>query len=354
VADDQDKSQQTEDASDKRIEDARKKGQVPTSKEPATAIAFLLLSSLAITGLGSWLVERMMQMMEVYLSASVTLDFTPQGIQKLLASLSLDIAALILPIAVPVMLLGVLLAFLVSGPVFTFETMKPKLEKVNPMKGFKRLFSTKSLAEFVKSILKLTMISSVCWVFVSDLLPAVLMATRKSSGDIAALMVSGSLDIIGVVAALFFAIALADVLYQRWEHSKSLRMSKKEVRDEHKDSEGDPQLKGKIRQIQMEQARNRMMSDVPHADVIITNPTHLAIALTYDELSPSAPKVVAMGKDKVAEQIRRIAREHDVPIRENKPLARSLFKVVKVGDEIPEDMFEAVAVILAEIYKERT
>ncbi|MDQ6974567.1 MAG: flagellar biosynthesis protein FlhB [Mariprofundaceae bacterium] len=355
MADDQDKSQQTEDASQKRIDDARQKGQVPTSKEPATAIAFLLISSLAVTGLGAWLASHMMNMMVVYLSGTVQLDTTPKGMQHLLASVAWDLAMMILPVAIPVMLVGMLVAFLVSGPVFTFETLKPKAEKVSPMKGFKRLFSTKSLAEFIKSILKLVIISSVCWVVLNNMLEITMMSSRKSVDDIAALLVSGSLKIAAVVAALFFVIALADVLYQRWEHTKSLKMSMKEVRDEHKESEGDPQLKGKIRQIQMEQSRNRMMQDVPKADVVITNPTHIAIALKYDELNPNAaPKVVAVGKDKVAEQIRRIARENDVPIRENKPLARSLFKVVKVGDEIPEEMFEAVAIILAEIYQART
>ena len=146
-------------------------------------------------------------------------------------------------------------------------------------------------------------------------------------------------------------IALADVFYQRWEHTKSLRMSQKEIRDEHKESEGDPHLKAKIRQVQQEMARNRMMADVPKADVIITNPTHIAIALKYDAAKGGAPRVLAKGKGKVAEAIRAKAREHGVPIRENKPLARSLFKYVKLGDEIPDHLYEAVAIILAEIFR---
>jgi len=353
VADDQDKSQQTEDATSKRIEDARKKGQVASSKEPSTALSFLLVASLAVTGLGAWIVTYFMDLMRDYLSGKVVLDTSPKGMQELLTSVVIDLAAMVLPLAVPVMLIGVLIAFLVTGPVFTFETMKPKFEKVSPMKGFKRLFSTKSLAEFVKSILKLVIITSVCWFVLVDLFPAVMMSPRQSVGEIAALMAQGSLKIAGIVAFLFFSIALADVIYQRWEHAKSLKMSQKEIRDENKESEGDPQLKGKIRQIQMEQARNRMMSDVPQADVVITNPTHIAVALKYDETGLSAPRVVASGKGKVAEKIREIAREHKIPIRENKPLARSLFRVVKVGEEIPEDLFEAVAVILAEIYRIR-
>jgi len=353
VAEEQDKSQQTEEATPKRIEDAKKKGQVASSKEPSTALSFLLIASLSVTGLGAWIVSYAMDLTRYYLSGKVILDATPKGMQELLASLAIDMAMMVLPVAVPVMLIGMLMSFLVTGPVFTFETMKPKFEKVSPMKGLKRLFSSKSLAEFIKSILKLVIISSVCWFVLMDLFPEVMASPRQSVGEIAKLLAQGSLQIAAIVAFLFFSIALADVIYQRWEHAKSLKMSQKEIRDENKESEGDPQLKGKIRQIQMEQARNRMMADVPKADVVITNPTHIAVALKYDETGASAPKVVASGKGKVAEKIREIAREHKIPIRENKPLARSLFKSVKVGEEIPEDLFEAVAVILAEIYRIR-
>jgi len=353
VAEEQDKSQQTEEATPKRIEDARKKGQVASSKEPSTALSFLLIASLSVTGLGAWIVSYAMDLTRDYLSGKVILDATPKGMQELLTALVIDMAMMVLPVAVPVMLIGMLISFLVTGPVFTFETMKPKFEKVSPMKGFKRLFSSKSLAEFIKSILKLVIISSVCWFVLMDLFPEVMASPRQSVGEIAKLLAQGSLQIAAIVAFLFFTIALADVIYQRWEHAKSLKMSQKEIRDENKESEGDPQLKGKIRQIQMEQARNRMMADVPKADVVITNPTHIAVALKYDETGVSAPKVVASGKGKIAEKIREIAREHKISIRENKPLARSLFKSVKVGEEIPEDLFEAVAVILAEIYRIR-
>lgn len=215
----------------------------------------------------------------------------------------------------------------------------------------KRLFSTRSLAEFVKSIVKLTVISVVCWIVVEDLFPHALRSTRQEPEAIVSLLVSGSMKIAALVAFVFFFIAMADVIYQRWEHAKSLKMSMKEIRDEHKESEGDPQLKAKIRQLQMEQARNRMMADVPKADVIITNPTHIAIALKYEHGAAGAPRMLAKGKGKVAEKIREIARESGIPIRENKPLARSLFKSVKIGEEIPEELFEAVAVILAEIYR---
>jgi len=351
MADEQDKSQQTEEASDKRIEDARKKGQVPSSKEPSTAISFLVLTLIVITGLGAWLIDSMMRMMTLHLSGKYHLDATGPGMQTLLISVSADLAKVILPVALPILLLGMLITFLVSGPVFTFETMQPKLEKISPLKGFKRLFSTKSLAEFIKSILKLVIVSVVCSTIVSSLYPDILHAALQTPEAIAALAVSGSEHIITLVAIIFGFMALADVLYQRWEHMKSMRMSKKEVRDEHKESEGDPQLKSKIRQIQMQQAQNRMMADVPNADVVITNPTRLAVALAYEPGSIGAPRVLAKGQGHIAAKIREIARENRIPLRENKPLARSLFKQVEIGDEIPEELFEAIAVILAEIFR---
>ncbi len=351
MADDKDKSQQTEEATPKRIEDARKKGQVPTSREPSTALSFLLLASLTVTGMGAWMVSTYMEMTRNYLSGAAKLIANPEGMQTLLIDVMANVAWLVLPVAVPIMLLGMLVVFLITGPVFTFETLKPKFEKVSPLKGLKRLFSTRSLAEFVKSIVKMCVIGVVCWVVVVDLFPHALSSTRQDPEAIGGLLVTGSMQIAALVAFVFFFIALADVIYQRWEHAKSLKMSQKDIRDEYKESEGDPQLKAKIRQVQMEQARNRMMSDVPKADVVITNPTHIAIALKYEAGALGAPRLLAKGKGKTAEKIREIARESDIPIRENKPLARSLFKSVNIGEEIPEELFEAVAIILAEIYR---
>jgi len=351
MSDEQDKSQQTEDASDKRLEDARNKGQVATSREPSTAIAFLILASLSVTGLGIWMAERAAQLFSGFLGGKVVVDMSAEGMQSLLIDLVIEVAFFVLPIALPMVLLGALAIFLVTGPVFTFEPLKPKLEKVSPMKGLGRLFSSRSVAEFIKSVSKLTMIALICWFVVSDLFVPALHSSRRSVGDIASLLAQGSLSMVGLVAVFYFVIALADVLYQRWEHARSMRMSMKEVRDEHKESEGDPQLKAKIRQIQMEQAQNRMMADVPKADVVITNPTHFAVALKYDAHGGGAPRVIAKGKDKIALKIKALAKESGVPVRENKLLARSLFKQVEIGHEIPEELFEAVAVILAEVFK---
>jgi len=351
MADEQDQSQKTEEATPKRLEDSRRKGQVPTSREPSTALAFLVLASLGLTGAGAYAINRIADLMRDCFSGKIIIQPNPSGMQNLLLQLFTDIAAIVLPIALPIMLLGMLATFLISGPVFSFETLKPKWEKINPAKGLKRLFSTRALSEFVKSLVKLCVISLACWLVMSDLLPYSLTAIRKDVGAIGRLAADGSMKLAGLVALIFFFVALLDVIYQRWEYAKSLRMAQKEIRDENKETEGDPLVKSRIRQIQMQQARLRMMADVPKADVVITNPTHIAVALSYKLGSQDPPKVLAKGRDKTAEKIKAIAKQNGVAIRENKELARSLFKSIKVGESIPEHLYEAVAIILAEIYR---
>jgi flagellar biosynthetic protein FlhB len=351
MSEEQDKSQQTEEPSDKKLTDARKKGQVPSSKEPSTAITFLVISLIAVTGMGAWLGEKLMAMMRYYLSGEAEFAATGDGMRQLMVAAGADVALIVLPIALPIMLLGALVTVMVSGPVFSFETLTPKFEKISPLKGLKRLFSIKSLAEFAKSILKLIVVGIASYVVITDLLPQIMHAALKGPEDIVSLMVNGSTKVTMLTAVIFTFIALADVLFQRFEHTKSMRMSKKEQRDEHKESEGDPQLKAKIRQIQTQQAQNRMMADVPKADVVITNPTRLAVALAYEPGIAGAPRVVARGQGFIAAKIRQIAAENNIPLRENKPLARSLFKQVRIGEEIPQELFEAVAVVLAEIFR---
>ncbi len=353
MAEEQDKSQKTEEATPKRLEEARKKGQVPSSREPSTAITFLTIASLGLTGAGAFAAERIGMLMHDFLGGHILFETTPQGMHNLVLRLTTDIAAIILPITLPALLFSILLTFLVSGPVFSFEPLKPKLEKINPAKGLSRIFSSRGISELGKSLVKFGVISLVSWTVMKGLLPAAVQAIHLDDKAIAMLAVEGCIRLAALVALAFFFIAVMDVLYQRWEYAKSLRMAQKELRDEHKEMEGDPQIKSRIRQIQMERARARMMADVPKADVIVTNPTHIAVALAYNPGVQSAPKVLAKGRGKVAEKIREIARQHDIAIREHKALARSLFKSVKVGDEIPAHLYEAVAIILAEIYSIR-
>ncbi len=351
MAEEQDKSQQTEEPTGKRLSDAREKGQVPNSKEPSTAISFLMIASLLVTGLGDWMFSHSRVLMEQFLSGQAAIEWTPQGMVDLLVLLAGQLALMVLPVAIPMVILGMLVTVMVTGPVFSLESLQPKFSKVNPIAGLGRLFSTKGLAELVKSVLKLLVISSICWYIVEDMLPLALESIRLGVADIGYIMAQGAVKIAAMVAFLFAGLALADVFYQRWEHTKSLKMSVKEIKDENKETEGDPQVKGKIKQLQREMAQRRMMEDVPKADVVITNPTHFAVALHYERGGTAAPVVLAKGADRLALRIREIALEHKIPIRENKPLARSLFAHVEIGQEIPEELFEAVAVILAEIYR---
>jgi len=351
MAEEQDKSQQTEEPTSKRTDDARKKGQVPQSREPSTAIAFMIAASLGISGIGAMAMNRLSALMHDYLGGTMSINSNPEGMQVLMFDVIANLVWIVLPISLPIILFGMLATFLISGPVFTFETLQPKLEKVSPLKGVARLFSTKALAEFVKSLLKIIVISLASITVISSLWEKSNGATERSPTAIAKLAAEGSLSIVAITALIFFLIAIVDVIYQRWEHSKSLRMSTKEITDEHKETEGDPQVKARIRRIQSEQARSRMMADVPNADVIITNPTHIAVALGYEPGNRGAPKVLAKGKGIIAQKIREIGRENHIPLQENRPLARSLFKYVKLGDEIPEHLYEAVAIILAEIFR---
>ncbi len=352
MAEEEDKSQQTEQASPKRLEDARKKGQVPSSKELSTAISFLVLASASVTGVGAWSGEHLMHMVRHYLTLNPGMfEADGHGIQSLLLAIGISMAEIFLPIVLPMLVLGVIASFAVSGPVFSFETLSPKLKKINPMSGIKRLFSTKGLAELVKSLVKLLVIFLASWITLESLMPQMLRAGNGNVRGIAALASDGIIELSVLVAMIFIPVAIADIFYQRWEHAKSMRMSKKEVRDESKDTEGDPQIKMKIRQIQQEKARNRMMADVPDADVIITNPTRISIALAYKPGQAAAPRVLAKGKGEIAKKIREIARQHHIPIRESQPLARSLFTAVGIGEEIPEHLYEAVAIILAEIFR---
>ena len=351
MAEDQDKSQQTEEATPKRLQDAREKGQVPQSREPSTAIAYLVGASLGITGVGAFCISTLAKMMRDFLSGRVHFDATGVGLQQLMILVGKILGMVLMPITLPILILGVLVNVMVTGPVFSLEPLKPTLDKLNPMQGLARMFSTKALSELVKSLLKIAVISLACSVVLVGLWPDTFRSMQTAPIDIGRLAAAGSLKLTGLAAMLFAAIALFDVFYQRWEHGKSMRMSQKEIRDEHKESEGDPHVKARIRRLQMEMSRNRMMADVPKADVVVTNPTHIAVALAYEPNSPGAPRVIAKGRGKIAEKIKQIARESRVPVQENKPLARSLYKHVKLGAEIPEHLYEAVAIILAEIFQ---
>ena len=338
------KHEKTEEPTQKRLEDAHKKGNVAKSQELSSW--FVLLGATLTVALFAYSSSEMLyldmrgfmhQLHDIPTDAGALLSLTQDLGKMFLLVLGLPI--------IMIMMLGVAGNMIQHAPVWTTEQIKPKWSKISPMSGLKRLFSSQSLMNFVKGIFKMTM--------VSILMGALLWPKRDKlntlvNSDIRVVLPT----IFELVLMLFIAtlsfmffLAAADYLYQRHKWYEKLRMSLKEIKDEHKQMEGDPHIKAKIRQLRQEKARQRMMANVPTASVVITNPTHYSIALKYEQ-GMAAPIVVAKGVDVLAMKIREIATVHDIPLVENPPLARTLYAQVEVDSEIPEEQYRAVAKII--------
>ncbi|GER65639.1 flagellar biosynthetic protein FlhB [Weizmannia acidilactici] len=342
--------EKTEKATPKKRQEARKKGQAAKSQDVITAISLLavfLFLSFGASSIGG----PMMELLHYSFTKYMLQDVTEQSIRKIFTEIVKQMAAMLLPIMGVAMLAGAIGSLAQTGILFTGEGLRPNLNKINPVAGLKRIFSIRALVELLKSILKMTVIGivvfAVLWMNISE----VSGLSFKSAG--AALQSVGHLTLsIGIIASIaLFALAILDYLYQRFDFEKNIRMSKQEIKEEFKTTEGDPLIKSKIRQRQREMAMRRMMQEVPNADVVITNPTHFAVCLQYDETKSDAPVVIAKGADFLAQKIKSIAKEHDIVMMENRPLARALYAEVEVGDAIPEQFFKAVAEILAYVYK---
>jgi flagellar biosynthetic protein FlhB len=277
----------------------------------------------------------------------ISLDAAPQ----MLLRAFIVIGGLLAPLFLIVMATGVAVNVGQVGFKITPRVAYPKFNRINPMTGMGRLFSPNSVVELVKSILKLGLVGVVVYAAIRGNLNTIYSLTQLPADALAPIVGKLLLHILMTAAITLVVLGLLDFFYQRYEHESSLKMTKEEVREESKEQEGDPRVKSKIREIMLKKSIQRMMKQIPQADVVITNPIHLAVALKYDRSRNAAPVVVAKGARKVAERIKEIAREHDVPIIENKPLARALFKAVEIGEEIPLDLYKAVAEILAYVYR---
>ena len=249
------------------------------------------------------------------------------------------------------MIMGIVASLMQSGFIFTGEPLKPDLKKLNPISGFKKIFSMRSVVDLIKNLTIVTLISVIAYKFVKNNYMQIMNYGSLKIEAILAAFGSLVIDIFFKIAIVMLIISIIDFAYQKYKHNKELKMSMQEIKEEYKQQEGDPLIKSKIRQKQREMASGRMMQDVPDATVVITNPTHLAIAIKYEQGEDGAPIVVAIGADNVAIKIKEIASENDIPIIENKPLARLIYKELEVGSEIPADMYQAVAEILALVYK---
>ncbi|MGH1406128.1 MAG: flagellar biosynthesis protein FlhB [Rhodomicrobiaceae bacterium] len=351
MPDEPDESEKTEDPSEKKLKDAFEKGNVVKSQE-VNSWFMLTAATLVILIFSNGMSTDLAQTLKSYLENAHTYTMEGRGGSVFLSSVMWAVfAAIAFPFLV--FIVAALAGNVVQhGLLFQTETMTPKLSKISPLAGFKRLFSMTSLVNFLKSLVKLTIVTLL---IVLVMWPSQDSLEVMVSMDLAALLPHVkvlSLKILGAVVALYSVVAIADYAYQRQQWWNKLKMTMQEVKDEYKQQEGDPIVKAKIRQIRMERGRKRMMAAVPEASVVITNPTHYAVALKYDKAMP-APVCVAKGVDALALKIREIAEEHEIPRVENRPLARALHSVVEIDQEIPPEHYKAVAEVIGFVMRQK-
>ena len=340
--------EKTEEPTAKRKADARKKGQVGRSQEISAAFV-LLAGFLAMKVLGSSIYEEIVNY-TVYIFGHLNQDMNTESVTQIFLGVMEVLARTALPIMLIIMIVGVAINIAQVGIAFTTEPLEFKLDNLNPITGFGRIFSKRSLVELVKSVLKIIIIGFFIYHYLAD---EVLQMPKLIYLDLHASMERISkiiMDLAFEICGVFLILAVLDFGYQKWQTLQDLKMSKEDVKEEMKQSEGDPQIKGKIRQKQRQMAMQRMMQEVPKADVIVTNPTHFAVALQYSA-GMRAPIVVAKGQDLVAQKIKAVAREAGVVIVENRPLARALYASVQIGDIVPQTLYKSVAEVLAYVYR---
>jgi flagellar biosynthetic protein FlhB len=342
--------EKTEKATPKKREDARKEGQVAVSREIPSLL--ILSSGLGIFFFaGAGMFSKLQELMQLIYQQLDTLDLHEASSEAMLIAVFQKIALLLAPLLIAIPIAGIVAHVAQFGFLFTTKSMAPKWDKLNPIKGLKKLFSIRSLAELIKSLVKIAIIGTVGYIVIRSEINTLPTLIFLSVSDIAASIGLVAMKLILYTCLILILLAGIDYAYQRWQYEKDLRMTKQEVKDEFKQREGDPKIKARIRSIQMEMSRRRMMDKVPEADVIITNPTHIAVALQFKPQEMPAPRVIAKGTDHLARRIKKLALEHDIPLVEDKPLARVLYKTVDLDGFIPTDLYRAVAEILAYVYR---
>ncbi len=350
MSDDQDQSQKTEEPTQKKLEDARKKGQVATSRELnntlmiSAATAFVALISPNLT---YDLSHTLIPFLEIPHEMSTGVS----DLQNLTSVLTKKLGMIMLLPALLFLGAALVSGLIQNGLVISTEPLKPKLEKVSIISGAKRIFSTKSIVEFVKGIFKIALIGAAAVLLLWPEAASIVQTTSVELVVTAVMLQDLTTKLLFGVAVLIVIISILDLLYQRFEHQKQLRMSRKDLMDEYKQTEGDPHVKARLKGLRAEKARQRMMAEVPNATVVVTNPTHFAVALFYDSNGKTAPRAVAKGVDSLAQRIRDVATEHQVPIVENPPLARALFASVELGEEIQPEHYKAVAEVIGYVMR---
>jgi len=342
--------EKTEKATPKKRQESRKKGQVAKSSEVPGAL--ILLSCICfLVMLGPFMEKQLLALVGDAFLNRLNMEVTDSNIYALFTHYVVQMLVLVAPVFVIVVVVAFAGYYVQIGWMFTLEPLQPKLEKLDPLKGAKNIFGMRSVVEFLKSSLKLVSVSIVVFTVLWSQKERMLDLAHLPVPDIFAFVTSLTVKLGIFIAVLLLILAIFDYMYQKYEYEKNLRMSKQDIKDEYKNVEGDPLIKAKIKERQRRMALMRMMQEVPKADVVITNPTHFAVALKYDSTKMDAPTVVAKGQDYLALRIRELAKENGVITMENKPLARALFERTDIGQSVPGDLFQAVAEVLAYVYR---
>ncbi|MFK7828940.1 MAG: flagellar biosynthesis protein FlhB [Congregibacter sp.] len=352
MAEEQAGQERTEEPTERRLQESRKKGQVPRSKELNVMLS-LLFAVGGLWTLGGTLVDQMFLVTVTGFSVDREILFNAELIPMHFMRMVSEAVLAIMPFLAVTVVAALAGPLLMGGWSFSPQAMAFKLEKLDPIKGMGRLFSAKSLLELLKALLKFTVLLAVTYGLLMFFEREILGLTAFTPDQASSRVITMLLTTLLVLSATMLLIVVFDVPFELWNHTRQLKMTRQEIRDEMKETDGRPEVKQRIRNMQREISQRRMMQDVPTADVVITNPTHFAVALSYSDQS-GAPRVVARGKDLIALQIRTIAREHNVPVYEEPPLARALYGSTEVGDEIPEALYLAVARVLAYLFQLRS
>jgi len=348
VADDMEK---TEEPTSKKIEDAKKEGNVPKSQDVASFVTILVAIG-AFVALFSLMSDRIVKLYHYYMSL-IGVELTKSVIVDIGIVSLRELVFIVIPLSLLVAISGVIASVMQFGFIFTTKPLTPNFSKIDPIKGLGKLFGLKKLLDGLKITAKVAVVFMVAFYFLIKFTHELQSVVRYDLNAQIIWIVQKAMILIAIMLILFAVFALLDLLIVRFQYFKDLRMSKQEIKDEYKQMEGDPQVKARIKKLQMEMAQKRMMADIPSADVVITNPTHYAVALRYDREKENAPRVIAKGVDNLALKIKEIARQNLIQVVENPPLARELYKSCEVDSTIPESLFKAVAEVLAFVYKAR-
>ena len=342
--------EKTEEPSGRRLGEAREKGNIAFSADLNNAVG-LLGGLVLIYNVGALTYQVLDKSFKDTLGHLFYKDFSQDVVIDIILSQFYVLTKMLFPILGGLMLIGLIISYVQTGFMLNFGLLKLNFGKLNFLAGAKNLISPQSFVKLLFSVLKVVVLAGMSYLYMKDKFNSIIDALDFNVAQIFITLFSMMYGLALRLAMILFILAAADFLYQKWQYKRNLRMTKQEVKEERKQMEGDPLIKGKIRSIQLQMSRKRMMTAVPTADVVVTNPTHFAVALKYDSKTMKSPTVVAKGVDLIAKRIKEIALNHKVPLVEDKPLAQTLYKTVEIGREVPQKLFYAVAKVLAYVYQ---